>query len=221
MFRKLSGFIFTVVMMMVAAASFAQDPYSASGPNPVRSTATPPPNDSATVSGGPNGATENSSDTFDKGTILAESESYLGAGAEGLAVIIEKVFKELGEPNAYVKGNEAGGALVFGLRYGSGTLIMKNGLEQMIHWQGPSLGFDIGGNASKVFTLVYNLPNVDSIFQRFPGVDGSLYFVGGVGVNYLQSDSIVLAPIRLGVGWRQGINVGYLNIRREKSWNPF
>jgi hypothetical protein len=101
------------------------------------------------------------------------------------------------------------------------VLILKNGIEHELHWQGPSIGFDIGGNASKVFTLVYNLPTVDAIFQRFPGVDGSLYFVGGAGVNYLQSDEIVLAPVRLGVGWRAGINVGYLNIRRDKSWNPF
>lgn len=217
MIKQVTKVLVALVFSMAAFAVGAQQsPRSVAGPGPE---AGPAHQNDPRSAAGPSASA--SSDTFDRETILEEAESYLGHGAEGLAVVIEKVFKEYGEPNGYIKGNEAGGALVFGLRYGNGRLIMKNGIEQVLHWQGPSLGFDIGGNAAKVFTLVYNLPNVDSIFQRFPGVDGSLYFVGGVGVNYLQSDEIVLAPIRLGVGWRQGINVGYLNIRRDKSWNPF
>lgn len=208
-----------------------QNPGAAPAPQPVApppavyTTNTPPPVPQAAPARPGNGPVPNgqpaAGDTFDQGTILHEAEGVFGKGAEGLAAVLEKAFKDLGQPNGYIKGQEAGGALVVGLRYGDGVLILKNGVEHKLHWQGPSLGFDIGGNASKVFTLVYNLPTVDSIFQRFPGVDGSLYFVGGFGLNYLQSDQIVLAPIRLGVGWRAGINVGYMNIRREKSWNPF
>jgi hypothetical protein len=160
-------------------------------------------------------------DRYDKGTIISEAESYLGSGAEGLASVIEKVFADHGRPDGYIKGREAAGAAIVGLRYGDGDIFLKNGYSRQVHWQGPSIGFDWGGNAAKVFTLVYNLPSVESVFQRFPGVDGSLYFIGGVGVNYVQRDNTVLAPIRLGVGWRAGANVGYLKVTPEKTWNPF
>ena len=159
--------------------------------------------------------------TYDQDTIISEAESFFGKGAEGLGEVIEKIFKENGEPNGYIKGREAGGAFVVGLRYGDGELYLKNGYSQKVHWQGPSIGFDWGGNAAKVFTLVYNLPSVESIFQRFPGVDGSAYFIGGIGVNYLEKDGIILAPMRAGVGWRLGANVGYMKITPEKTWNPF
>ncbi len=158
---------------------------------------------------------------YDKNTIISEAESYLGSGAEGLASVIEKAFEDHGQPDGYIKGREAAGAAIIGLRYGDGTIYLKNGYSRKVHWQGPSIGFDWGGNAAKVFTLVYNLPSVESIFQRFPGVDGSLYFVGGVGLNYVQRDDPVLAPIRLGVGWRAGANVGYMKVTPEKTWNPF
>ena len=159
--------------------------------------------------------------TYDQGTIISEAEAFFGKGAEGLGDVIEKIFKENGEPNGYIKGREAGGAFVVGLRYGDGELYLKNGYSQKVHWQGPSIGFDWGGNAAKVFTLVYNLPSVESIFQRFPGVDGSAYFIGGIGMNYLEKDGIILAPMRAGVGWRLGANVGYMKITPEKTWNPF
>jgi hypothetical protein len=158
---------------------------------------------------------------YDKETIISEAEGYLGAGAEGLASVIEKVFEDHGQPDGYIKGREGAGAIIIGLRYGDGDIYLKNGYSRKIHWQGPSIGFDWGGNASKVFTLVYNLPSVESVFQRFPGVDGSLYFIGGAGLNYLQRDETILAPIRLGVGWRAGANVGYLKVTPEKTWNPF
>ena len=159
--------------------------------------------------------------TYDKETIISEAESFFGAGAEGLASVIEKVFEDHGQPDGYIKGREAAGAAIVGLRYGDGQLYLKNGYSRKVHWQGPSVGFDWGGNAAKVFTLVYNLPSVESIFLRYPGVDGSIYFVGGVGVNYVQRDDTVLAPIRLGVGWRAGANVGYMKVTPEKTWNPF
>ncbi len=158
---------------------------------------------------------------YDQGTILDEATAFFGKGAKGLAKVVERIFREQGRPNAFIAGEEAGGALVVGLRYGSGILRFKNGGARKVHWNSPSVGIDAGGNASKVFTLVYHLPNTKALFQRFPALDGSLYYVAGVGVNYHQSGRIVLAPIRLGVGLRAGINVGYIHYRARKSWNPF
>ena len=159
--------------------------------------------------------------TYEEGDIAVEVGNFFGEGAEGIADVLNKVFADQGRPNGYIKGEEAGGALVVGVRYGKGTLHLKNGEIRDVYWRGPSIGFDVGGNAAKAFVLVYELPNVKSAFQRFPGVDGSLYFIGGVGVNYNRAGSIVLAPIRFGVGWRQGINIGYMHLSPEKSWIPF
>lgn len=159
-------------------------------------------------------------DGYDKATVLDEAASFFGKGAKGLAQIIEKIFSEQGRPNAIIAGEEAGGALVLGLRYGSGILKFKKGGSRKVHWNSPSIGIDAGGNAAKVFTLVYNLPSSRALFQRFPAVDGSLYYVAGVGFNYHRSDGITLAPIRLGVGLRAGVNVGYIHYRAKKSWNP-
>jgi len=159
-------------------------------------------------------------DTYDQDSILKAATDFFGQTTEGLAKVIEKAFHEQGRPNAYIKGEEASGALTVGLRYGDGDLMMKSGGGQHVYWAGPSIGFDAGGNASKVFTLVYHLPNAGAIFQRFPGVDGSLYYVGGAGINYQRLHGITLAPIRLGVGLRAGASVGYLHYRREKSYNP-
>ena len=107
------------------------------------------------------------------------------------------------------------------MRYGDGTLKLKTGANRRVYWQGPSVGFDWGANASKVFVLVYHLPNTEKLFQRFPAVDGSFYYVGGVGINYQRRDNIVLAPIRLGVGLRAGASVGYMHYSKSKTYNPF
>jgi hypothetical protein len=160
-------------------------------------------------------------EAYDKKTITDEVVGFFGAGAEAIAAVVEKMFKEHGKPNGYIKGEEAGGAIIFGLRYGHGVLHLKDGGTKELYWQSPTVGFDFGGNAAKVFVLVYNLPNIDSIFQRYPGLDGSLYFVGGIGVNYVQSGDIILAPMRFGVGWRAGAAVGYMVVTREKAINPF
>jgi len=159
-------------------------------------------------------------DGYDEPTILKAATHFFGKTTEGLAKVIERVFKEQGRPNAYIQGEEAAGAVTVGLRYGDGTLMMKHGGATKVYWTGPSIGFDLGGNASKVFTLVYKLPRVDSIFERFPAVDGSLYYIAGAGVNYQRADGITLAPIRLGVGLRAGASIGYVHYRREKSVNP-
>lgn len=170
----------------------------------------PPQEDNVTVTG-----------TYSEETVLQEAENFFGDGAAGLADVVRAAFREKGRPNAYIKGEEVSGAIGVGLRYGAGTLVLANGETQDVYWQGPSVGFDLGGNASKAFILVYNLADINSLFQRYPGVEGSLYFVGGVGVNYNQSGDTVLAPIRFGVGWRQGANVGYLHMTAKKSWVPF
>jgi hypothetical protein len=159
--------------------------------------------------------------TYDQDTVLKDAEEFFGKGAEGLGKVIEKAFKEQGRPNGYIKGEEAAGAITVGLRYGNGTLVMKTARSRSVWWTGPSIGFDLGANASKVFVLVYHLPRSGAIFQRFPAVDGSFYYVGGAGINYQQRGSIVLAPIRLGVGLRAGASIGYVHYTPKKTYNPF
>lgn len=159
-------------------------------------------------------------DTYTAEEIFQETTDFFGETTEGLAKVIEKVFADHGRPNAYIAGEEISGAVGVGVRYGNGRLVFKGGGSRKVYWQGPSVGFDFGGNASKVFVLVYHLPSADRLFQRFPGVEGTLYWVGGVGVNYQRSGDIVLAPIRLGAGLRAGVNIGYLHYSRKHSWIP-
>ena len=161
------------------------------------------------------------SDTFDQDTVMHDAEAFFGKGAEGLAKVIEKAFKENGRPNGYIKGQEAAGAITVGLIYGDGTLVMKNAKARRVFWSGPSIGFDFGANAAKVFVLVYNMPKPGAIFQRFPAVDGSFYYVGGAGINYQRRGGITLAPIRLGVGLRAGASIGYVHYTPKKTYNPF
>ncbi|TAN46179.1 MAG: DUF1134 domain-containing protein [Rhodospirillales bacterium] len=158
--------------------------------------------------------------TFSKNEIMQKAEGFFGKTTQGLAEVIEKAFADHGRPNAIITGSEAGGAFVVGVRFGEGHLEKKQGGGRKLFWQGPSAGFDFGGNASKVFTMIYHLGGIDEMFQRFPGVDGSLYVVAGLGLNYQQSGNIILAPIRTGVGLRAGANVGYVHYTREHSWVP-
>ena len=162
-----------------------------------------------------------SHDTYSEDEVAREASKFFATGAKGLSEVLEKVLKERGRPMAFIRGEEAGGAIGVGLRYGRGELVYKGGGGRKVYWQGPSLGFDVGANAVKVFVLVYDLPSTEALFQRFPGVEGSLYFVGGFGVNYVQSEGATLAPVRFGVGWRQGIGVGYMHFSRKKRINPF
>lgn len=168
----------------------------------------------------PASAADEAKNTYDQESIVKEAKMFFGEATEGLASVIEKVFKEQGRPVGYIKGEELSAAITVGLSYGKGDLVFKNGETAKVFWQGPSIGFDLGFNASKVFTLVYNLPSKHDIYQRFPGVDGSLYWIAGVGVNYQRRGDIVLAPIRLGAGWRTGASVGYLHYTRERSYLP-
>ena len=163
----------------------------------------------------------NNQDTYKQDEIVKEAGDFFGDVSQGLADAVHSVFEAYGEPNAYIKGEEAGGAFVVGLRYGQGELVMKNGTRQRVYWQGPSAGWDFGGNAVKVFTLVYNLPNGEAIYRRYPGVEGSAYLVGGIGINYQQRDDVILAPMRSGVGVRLGASVGYLKYTKTREWLPF
>ncbi len=160
-------------------------------------------------------------ETFDENELVAAVSTHLGVTSESAASMIERLFRKQGRPVGYITGQEGGGAFVAGLRYGNGILWMKDGRSQKVYWRGPSLGWDWGGNASKVFTLVYNLKDPDYIYRRFPGVDGSAYVVAGMGVNYQRADGITLAPIRTGVGARLGANVGYLSYKPTKGLWPF
>ncbi|HUD49964.1 DUF1134 domain-containing protein [Parvibaculum sp.] len=162
-----------------------------------------------------------SNDTYSEQEIVREAGSVFGSTAQGMADAVHSVFQKYGEPNGYIKGEEASGAIVVGLRYGSGTLVKKNGGTAKVFWQGPSAGWDFGGNAVKVFTLVYNLPDAQTIYQRFPGVEGSAYLIGGIGVNYQQRGNVILAPMRSGVGLRLGASVGYLKYTKSREWLPF
>ncbi len=166
-------------------------------------------------------AEEKEAETYDQDSVLRDASNFFGEKTEGLAKVIEKAFKDHGRPNAYIRGREASGAIAVGLRYGDGSLVLKAGKGSRVYWSGPSVGFDFGGNASKVFVLVYHLDKTEQLFRRFPAVDGSFYFVGGAGINYQQRDNIILAPIRLGVGLRAGANIGYMHYTKTKTYNPF
>lgn len=160
-------------------------------------------------------------ETYSPDEIVSAGHQFFGKASRDLARAVETVFEKQGEPTAYIVGEEAAGSFVGGLRYGEGTIYYKSGVRQRIYWQGPSVGFDFGANGSRSLVLIYNSQRPEDLYTRFGGVEGSAYFVGGLGVNYQQKDNIVLAPIRTGLGARLGANVGYLKYSQRPSWNPF
>lgn len=190
-----------------AAPPVAAPPATMSAPAP----AAPPTTQTATAG----------AQTFAEDDVLGAAEDAFGKGVEGLAEAIRKSFASNGQPNAYIVGREAGGAFIVGLRYGSGTLHHKVEGERPVHWAGPSFGVDAGGDGSKVFALVYNLNDTADLFTRFVGGGGKAYFVGGVAVDYLTHDKVVVVPIKLGVGLRLGLNGGYLKFTEKANFNPF
>lgn len=161
------------------------------------------------------------SNTYKKDDILTAAEGVFGKGAKGLADVIQDILKKQGEPNAYITGREGGGALVVGLRYGSGTLFHKIEGQRPVFWTGPSLGFDAGASAGSTFVLVYNLYNTDDLYHRFPAGEGQAYLIGGFNVSYMRRGNIVLIPVRSGVGLRLGINAGYMKFSVKQKWLPF
>ena len=155
------------------------------------------------------------------GELVNAGHRFFGTVSRGLATLIEKAVSTWGLPNGYVLGEEAGGAFFGGLRYGEGMLYTKNAGDLKVYWQGPTVGWDFGGEGARTMMLVYSLPATGAIYQRFAGIDGSAYFVGGFGMTALTANNIVLVPIRSGVGLRLGANVGYLKFTPRSTWNPF
>jgi hypothetical protein len=191
----------------------------APAPAPERRTAIEGPPPPATPT--PSYPAQSSVQPYERDEIVNDVSDFLGVGAESAGGAVERIFAQYGRPTAYIAGEEGSGAFVVGARYGRGLLYMKGRKPVEVFWQGPSAGWDFGGNASRVFTLCYNLEDPRDIFQRYPGVEGSAYFIGGLGVNYQKADQIVLAPIRAGVGFRLGANVGYLSYSRQRNFLPF
>ena len=223
------------------AVSTAPVPAPAPAPTPAPAAATPapagqwtPPESSAPA--GPEGspglnqsqdifhspeATQVQVSTYSRKEVDQEVMGFFEGGARGLAQLTSKAFDKYGQPVGFIKGNEGAGALIVGFRYGEGWLYLKNGQKAYVYWQSPSLGLDLGVDACKVFCMVYNMTDVNQIYQRFPGVDGSAYVIGGFGMNYQRSGDVILAPIRFGVGLRLGANVGYMHFTKERTPNPF
>jgi hypothetical protein len=159
--------------------------------------------------------------TFRAEELVDNGHRFFGGVSRGLALALQEAVKRWGEPNGYILGQEASGAFFGGLRYGEGRLFTRNAGERPIFWQGPSLGFDVGGDGARTMMLVYNMPAINSLYRRFVGVDGSAYLIGGFGVTAVAADDIVVVPIRSGLGWRLGVNMGYLKFTSEPTWNPF
>lgn len=167
-----------------------------------------------------NTATSATQATYEQSEIVDAVADFFGITSQAAGQVVERAFRENGRPTGFIRGEEASAAIGVGVRYGEGDLRLKNGQSRKVFWQGPSVGWDAGGNASKVFTLVYGMHDADKIYQRYPGVEGTAYFIGGVGVNYQRADGITLAPMRAGVGLRAGANVGYLSYTKERSILP-
>ncbi len=160
-------------------------------------------------------------DTYKKDDLIGAAEGVFGKGAEGVARMIEDLLAKQGEPNAYIVGREAGGAFVVGTRYGSGTLHHKIEGERPVYWTGPSIGFDVGANASNTFVLVYNLYDSEELYERYPAGEGAAYAIGGLTASYLRKGDVVLIPIRVGAGLRLGLNAGYMKFSKKQRWLPF
>ncbi len=160
-------------------------------------------------------------ETYSSGEIVENGHHFFGSISRGLAEGLEKANKQWGRPNAYILGQEAGGAFVGGLRYGEGTMFTRNAGQKRVFWQGPSIGFDAGADGDRTMMLVYNLPEMDAIYRRFAGVNGSAYLVGGLGFTALNNEDVVVMPVRSGVGARLGVALTYLKFTPDSTWNPF
>ncbi len=170
---------------------------------------------------GTSAAYADASDEYTQDEILQAATGFFAQSSRDLANAVAKAFEDNGRPNAYITGEEASGAIGIGLRYGNGILTRKKFDLSKIYWQGPSIGFDLGGDATKMFVLIYDLKSADELYQRIPAAEGNAFVVGGVAMSYMQAGDLVIAPIQTGVGLRLGVNVGYLHFGPEHSWNPF
>jgi hypothetical protein len=203
----------SLIRLLAAAAllaSISGQPALAQQPQPV-----PPPGPQTPQQAQP------SQPQYSSNEILDSGHRFFGTVSRGLAQVVEKAFSQFGQPNGYILGEEAGGAFVAGLRYGEGTLYTKNAGDLRVFWQGPSIGFDAGGEGARTMMLVYNLPSTETIYNRFGGIDGSAYFIGGFGMTALGAGNVIVVPIRAGIGLRLGANIGYLKFTPKATWNPF
>jgi hypothetical protein len=213
--RMHKSLILASVLALAATASSAHAP----GAGPSHDDTTPPPvATDATTAAVVN--RETTSPTFTAEEIGLAAGTFFGKTSGVMGGVVERVFREQGRPMGYIRGEEVSGAVGVGLRYGRGTLVMKDGQERPVFWQGPSIGIDTGGNVSKVFTLVYNLDNPDGLYRRYPGVEGSAFYVAGVAVTYQRAEGVTLAPMRTGVGVRLGVNAGYSAYSKKRRWFP-
>ncbi|MEM0907912.1 MAG: EipA family protein [Pseudomonadota bacterium] len=153
--------------------------------------------------------------------LLETGHAFFGNTSAGLASVLQQAFSVFGQPNGYILGEEGAGALFGGLRYGEGVLQIAGQNPEPVFWQGPSFGWDFGGSGSRVMMLVYNVPSSATLMQRFTGVDGSAYIVGGVSMTMMAAHESYLVPVRTGVGARLGVSLGYLKFTPEPTWNPF
>lgn len=182
--------------------------------------APPSANDGLPEPKGPGEAGTGSANGYDQSEIIGAGHKLFGGVSKGLADAVEWAFRSQGRPNGYIVGEDAGGAFVLGLRYGEGTLHSKLFGSQKVFWQGPTIGYDAGAEGSKTMVLVYNMQDPTEIYERFGGVQGAAYLVGGVSVQVQKHGNVTLAVIRSGVGLRLGANVGYMKYTRSPTWNP-
>jgi hypothetical protein len=196
----------------------AGDPYTAPPAGPAPAAPAAPASNLPAAS---TGTTQQPNGTFHKDDLIGAAEGVFGKGSRGLAEMIEDILRKQGEPNGYIVGREGGGALVLGLRYGSGTLYHKIEGQRPVYWTGPSIGFDAGANAGSAFVLVYNLYDTEDLYKRFGAGEGQAYFIGGFNVSYLRRGNVVLVPVRMGAGLRLGVNAGYMKFSHKQNWLPF
>jgi hypothetical protein len=206
--------LLTTLFALIASVSSAQN----AGPSTDESVRPPIATDASTAAVA--GRETPSDNTFSAEEIALAAGTFFGKTSGAMGTAVERIFRDQGKPLGYIRGEEVSGAVGVGLRYGKGTLVMKDGQERPVYWQGPSIGVDTGGNASKVFTLVYNLDNPDGLYRRYPGVEGSAFFVAGVSVTYQRAEGVTLAPMRTGVGFRAGVNAGYTAYSKRRRWFP-
>jgi hypothetical protein len=194
-----------VAMAIIAPASvMAQTTGSIPPPAPPSQPPSPPP-----------------TKQYSSNEIIDAGHRFFGSVSRDLAKIVEKAVSQWGLPNGYILGEEASGAFIGGLRYGDGTLYTRNAGDARVFWEGPSFGFDFGADGARTMMLVYSLPQTGAIFQRFGGINGSVYLVGGLGMTALTGNDIILVPIRSGIGLRLGANLGWLKFTDSPTWSPF
>lgn len=207
------------------AASDYRDPGASAQPTAPEAPLPPTPSDNPAPAAAPASelptAAEAQSQTYKQDDLIGAAEGVFGKGAHGVAKMIQSILKKQGEPDGYIVGREAGGAIGVGVRYGSGTLFHKVEGQMPVYWTGPSIGFDLGANAASTFVLVYNLNDTDDLYKRFPAGEGDAYMVGGLTASYLRKGDIVLIPIRVGAGLRLGVNAGYMKFSKKQRWVPF